>query len=222
MIFTAAAIVTDIEGTTTPIAFVRDVLFPYARARLASYAAAHPDDADVLEAARLAPDGDAVGALTRWMDQDAKVTPLKSLQGKLWNDGYLAGDLQGQLYPDVAPALRRWHAAGTRLAVYSSGSVEAQRLLFGHSSKGDLAALLSNFFDTRVGGKREASSYNAVAAALGVPAGTCLFLSDIEAELDAAAGAGMQVCQLVRPQDGTRASSRHAIAADFSSIEITA
>ena len=213
---------TDIEGTTTPIAYVRDVLFPYARARLPAYVAAHPDDADVLEAARLALDGDALAALLGWMDADAKTTPLKSLQGRLWNAGYLAGDLKGELYPDVAPALRRWHAAGTRLAVYSSGSVEAQRLLFGHSSEGDLTGLLERFFDTRVGGKREQASYAAVAEALAVPAGCCLFLSDVEAELDAAAEAGMQVCQLVRVSDETVASAQHPTAADFSLIEITA
>ena len=222
MNFSAGAIVTDIEGTTTPIAYVRDVLFPYARARLPAYVGAHPDDADVLEAARLAPDGDALAALLAWMDADAKVTPLKSLQGRLWNEGYLAGELRGDLYPDVAPALRRWHAAGTRLAVYSSGSVEAQRLLFGHSSDGDLAGLFDRFFDTGVGGKREPASYTAVAEALATPPGVCLFLSDVEAELDAAAGAGMQVCQLVRAADGTVASARHATAADFAAVEITA
>ena len=220
MNFSAGAIVTDIEGTTTPIAYVKEVLFPYARSRLAAYVEANPDDADVLEAARLAPDGNALAALLGWMDADAKVTPLKSLQGRLWKAGYVAGDLKGELYADVAPALRRWHAAGTRLAVYSSGSVEAQRLLFGHSSEGDLAGLFDQFFDTQIGGKRERASYVAVAEAFSVPAGDCLFLSDIEAELDAAAGAGMQVCQLVRPNDRTEASARYPVAADFSAIDI--
>jgi enolase-phosphatase E1 len=216
--FSASVIVTDIEGTTTPIAFVHDVLFPYARARLPAYVAANPTDPDVLEAARLSADGDALAALLGWMDADAKVAPLKSLQGRLWHEGYLAGTLQAVLYPDVAPALRRWHAAGKRLSVYSSGSVEAQKLLFGHTAEGDLCPLFGGFFDTRTGAKREAASYTAIAGDIGVPAATCLFLSDVEAELDAAAAAGMQTCQLVRAEDGTRPSARHPVAAEFSAI----
>jgi len=218
VIFSAAAIVTDIEGTTTPIAFVHEVLFPYAKARLPAYVAANPNDPDVLEAARLAADGDALAALLGWMDADAKVAPLKSLQGRLWREGYRTGALQAVLYPDVAPALRRWHAAGKRLCVYSSGSVEAQKLLFGHTAQGDLCPLFSFFFDTRTGPKRQAGSYTAIAGTIGVAAGACLFLSDVEAELDAARQAGMQTCQLVRPEDGTGASDRHPSLADFSAI----
>jgi enolase-phosphatase E1 len=218
MILSAAVVITDIEGTTTPIAFVHDVLFPYARRALPSYVAAHPEDADVREAARAAPDGDALAALLGWMDADAKIAPLKSLQGKLWREGYLAGDIAGVLYPDVAPALRRWHAAGARLCVYSSGSVQAQRLLFGHTAEGDLCPLFSGFFDTNTGAKRDAASYTAIARALDADAGSCLFLSDVEAELDAAGAAGMQTCQLVRPADGTVPSSRHPTQADFSAI----
>ncbi len=222
MNFSASAVITDIEGTTTPIAFVHDVLFPYARRALPAYVAAHPDDPDVQEAARLAPDSDALAALLGWMDADAKVAPLKSLQGRLWHGGYRAGEIEGVLYPDVAPALRRWHAAGLRLCVYSSGSVQAQRLLFGHTGEGDLCPLFSGFFDTRTGPKREAASYSAIARALAIPAARCLFLSDVEAELDAAAAAGLQTCQLVRPEDGTPASCRHPSRPDFSSIIPTA
>jgi enolase-phosphatase E1 len=220
--FSASAVITDIEGTTTPIAFVHDVLFPYARRRLPAYVAAHPDDADVLQAGNLAPDGDAASALLAWMDADAKLTPLKSLQGRIWHDGYKRGELVAKLYPDVAPALRRWHASGARLFVYSSGSVEAQRLLFGHSADGDLCGLFSDFFDTTTGAKREAASYAAIAAATGIPAGACLFLSDVEAELDAARRASMQTCQLVRPEDGTRASATHPHVADFAAVDVVA
>jgi enolase-phosphatase E1 len=217
------AIITDIEGTTTPISFVRDVLFPYAHARLPGFVAARGDEPAVAEAlaeaSRLAEGRDVVSALLGWMDADAKVTPLKTLQGLIWDEGYRRGDLLGVIYPDVPPVLRRWHSAGVRLYVYSSGSVAAQKLLFGWSDAGDLAALFSGFFDTRVGGKREAASYAAIARAVGLPAGEILFLSDIEAELDAAVAAGMSGCQLVRPSDGTRGSARHAQAADFGAVQ---
>ena len=217
-----AAVLLDIEGTTTPIRYVHGVLFPYARARLAELVRARADEPEVAhalaEVERLAPGGDPVAALLGWMDADAKVTPLKILQGILWRDGYRAGELRGEMYPDVPPCLRRWAAAGVRLFVYSSGSEEAQRLIFGHSGAGDLAALFGGFFDTRVGPKREPESYRAIARAVSLPPGEVLFLSDTEAELDAAAAAGSRVCQLVRAQDGTVASARHPAAATFAEV----
>ncbi len=216
-----AAIVTDIEGTTSRISFVHDVLFPYARARLPAFLAergAEPEvGAALAEVAALAPGVAPLDALLGWMDEDAKITPLKSLQGLIWAEGYASGALHGDLYPDVAPALLRWHAAGVRLYVYSSGSVPAQKLLFGHTPDGDLTSLFSGFFDTRVGAKREAASYAAIAQAIGLPASEILFLSDVAAELDAAAEAGFQVCQLVRPQDET-VSANHPTAADFDAV----
>jgi enolase-phosphatase E1 len=217
-----AAIVTDIEGTTTRIAFVHEVLFPYARARLEGFLRAHADRPDVAAAladtARLAPGIAPLAALLGWMDQDAKIGPLKAIQGMIWNDGYAAGALTGELYPDVAPCLRRWRSAGVRLFVYSSGSVAAQKLLFRHSSAGDLEGLFSGFFDTGVGPKREAASYAAIARALGLPAAEILFLSDVPQELDAAVSAGLRGCQLVRPEDGTQPSPAHAQAADFEQV----
>jgi enolase-phosphatase E1 len=217
-----AAILTDIEGTTTPIAFVRDVLFPYARARLADFLATQgrePAVAAVLaEAQRQAGDRPVQQALLAWMDDDAKVTPLKTLQGLIWDAGYRQGALKGRIYPDVPAVLHEWHAVGIRLYVYSSGSEAAQRLIFGHSDAGDLARLFSGFFDTRVGPKRDPGSYAAIAGATGLPAAAYLFLSDIGQELDAAAAAGMQTCQLVRPQDGTMAWAGHAQAIDFNEV----
>ena len=217
------AIVTDIEGTTTPIAFVRDVLFPYARANLESFLAGHGHDPAVAEALReaahLAEGRPVQHALLAWMDADAKVTPLKTLQGLIWNEGYRNGHLQGVLYPDVPPVLRRWHAAGIRLYVYSSGSETAQKLLFEHSEAGNLAALFSGFFDTRVGPKRAPESYAAIARAIGLPAGECLFLSDIGQELDAAAAFGMGCCQVVRAADGTLAWPGHPQATDFPGVQ---
>jgi len=157
--------------------------------------------------------------LLGWMDADAKQTPLKALQGLLWREGYESGALHGAMYPDVAPCLRRWHAAGLRLFIYSSGSTEAQRLIFGHSTAGDLTGLLSGYFDTRVGAKREAQSYRTIAQSIGMPPGAVLFLSDVEAELDAAGSAGFATCQLVRSTDSTVASARHGTAATFPEVE---
>jgi 2,3-diketo-5-methylthio-1-phosphopentane phosphatase len=147
------AILTDIEGTTSSIAFVHEVLFPYARTRLASYVAAHPDQvAPVLAEIRAREgalsDADCIARLIGWMDQDAKIGPLKTLQGMIWADGYRDGALKGHIYPDAVAGLRRWHAMGITLAVYSSGSVPAQKLLFGHSEAGDLTPLFSGWFDT--------------------------------------------------------------------------
>lgn len=217
------AVLLDVEGTTTPIAFVRDVLFPFARARLPELLRTRSDDPAVaaeLESVRqAAPGADVLGTLLGWMDADAKQTPLKALQGLLWREGYASGALRGAMYPDVAPCLQRWQGAGLRLFIYSSGSTEAQRLIFGHSTAGDLTGLLSGYFDTRVGAKRESGSYRAIAGSIGMAPGAVLFLSDVEAELDAAEAAGFATCQLVRPEDGTVTSARHATAATFPEVE---
>jgi len=132
------------------------------------------------------------------MDADAKVTELKDIQGRIWAEGYAAGELTGQVYPDAAQALRRWHNNTIRLAVFSSGSVAAQKLIFGHSDQGDLAPLFSCWFDTTTGPKREAMSYLLIADALGVPPADMLFLSDIMAEIDAAKAAGMRALLIDR------------------------
>lgn len=215
-------VLTDIEGTTTAIAFVHNTLFPFVAQALPEFLAVHqgvPEVAAVLaDVAAAEPGLPPLATLQGWMARDAKVTPLKALQGIMWRQGYADGRLRGHLWPDVAPALRAWHAAGTRLAVYSSGSEEAQRLLFGFSEAGDLAPLFDGFFDTRMGLKREAASYRHIAEALGLPAGEILFLSDVAEELDAAAQAGMPGCQLVRPEDGTKASGRHPQARDFTEV----
>ena len=204
------AIVTDIEGTTSSIAFVHEVLFPYARARLDRFVAAHPAEA----APVLSEVGD-VATLHRWMDEDRKATPLKTLQGLIWRQGYLAGELKGHVYPDAVEGLRRWRAQGLTLAVYSSGSEEAQKLLFGHSVAGDLSPLFSDWFDTRVGAKAEAASYAAIAAALGLAPAAILFLSDLAPEVAAARAAGLQTVRLVR--EGPRAPGE---AANFDEIAI--
>jgi enolase-phosphatase E1 len=218
-----AAVLTDIEGTTTAISFVHRVLFPYADQRLDAFLDAHgaepPVAALLAEAAADADAGaDVRAALHRWIAADRKFGPLKTLQGMIWDSGFRSGDLKAHLYPDVAPHLRAWRGAGLRLAVYSSGSVGAQKLLFGHTDEGDLTGLFSAFFDTALGAKREADSYARIAAALGIAPAGILFLSDVEAELDAAAASGLGTCQLVRAEDGTRPGARHRLAADFREV----
>lgn len=217
-----AAMLIDIEGTTTPVAFVKNVLFPYARDRLAAFLAAHAQDpavaAELAEVRRLAPGKPELDTLRHWIDIDAKITPLKTLQGLIWRQGYADGSLRGDLYPDVGPCLRLWSSAGIRLAVFSSGSAAAQKQIFGHSVAGDLTGLFTGFFDTHVGGKRDPDSYGRLAIALGLPTAEVVFLSDVEAELDAAATAGMRTCQLVRAEDGTEPTDRHAVAADFREV----
>ena len=214
----------DIEGTTTPIAFVHRALFPYARAALPALLrdrAHEPAVAAALEEIeRLAPGCEPLSQCIAWMDRDAKITPLKTLQGIAWADGYADGSLQGEIYPDVAAALRTWRGAGIRLAVYSSGSEAAQRLIFGHTPEGDLRPLFSEFLDTRIGGKRDASSYAAAAGLLETRPDRMLFLSDVEDELDAAATAGALTCQLVRAADATVAGNRHPVARDFGEVAV--
>ena len=211
-------ILTDIEGTTTAIAFVHRSLFPYAAEALPAFLARHAARADVAAILRDVPGEDKLATLRGWMEEDAKVTPLKALQGLVWRQGYEEGALRGHLWPDVAPALQDWHAAGLRLAVYSSGSEEAQRLLFRHSEAGDLEPLFEGFFDTRMGPTREAASYARIAGAWRALPGAILFLSDVAEELDAAREAGLSTCQLVRAGDGTAPSGRHPEAPDFNGV----
>jgi enolase-phosphatase E1 len=142
-----------------------------------------------------------VAVLQDWIREDRKHPALKALQGMLWKDGYERGDYRGHVYPDAVDALRRWHADGIPLHVYSSGSVDAQKLLFAHSEAGDLSGLFAGHFDTAVGGKREVGSYLRIAQELGLPPAEILFLSDVVEELDAARLAGMQTMLLDRPED---------------------
>lgn len=201
------AILTDIEGTTTPIAFVHEVLFPYARARLAPFCAERRAEAEVSAALKAARDLDGhpdfdldqtVALLLSWMDEDRKAGPLKTLQGLIWRKGYEEGVLKGQVYEDAAALLECWHSQGRKLFVYSSGSEEAQKLIFGYSDKGDMKSLFSGFFDTRVGAKVDSASYEAIAKAVGVAPGNILFLSDLPAEITAAKSAGLQVARIER------------------------
>jgi len=227
------AILTDIEGTTSSISFVRDVLFPYARRALPGFVRAHGDEAEVrrwldavaTEAGGLCQDDMIVETLQGWIDQDRKHTALKALQGLVWEAGYRQADFTAPIYPDAAQTLQRWHALGLPLYVYSSGSVPAQKLFFGHSDAGDLSGLFSGWFDTEVGGKREADSYSRIAQAIGVEPHAILFLSDVVEELDAARAAGMQTVLVDRPADYPQprqgdAAHGHTHVASFLEIEL--
>jgi enolase-phosphatase E1 len=219
------AVLTDIEGTTSALSFVKDVLFPYARERLAAYVAHHAREAAVAQLLADARaviggnpnDDDVVAQMLRWIDEDRKITPLKALQGLVWEDGYRQGHFQGHVYEDAVRHLRAWHARGLRLYVYSSGSVLAQKLLFGHTAYGDLTPLFAGFFDTTIGGKREAASYRAIAASIALPAGSIVFLSDVKEELDAGRTAGMQTRWLIR-EGNLDASPAHRQARSFDEL----
>lgn len=220
------AILTDIEGTTTSLAFVKEVLFPHARKHLAEFVRERRDAPEVARwveetrtLAGLGPGLEPVlEQLLRWMDEDRKATPLKALQGLIWEAGYRRGDFLGHLYEDAARKLREWHENGLALYVFSSGSVQAQQLLFAHTEFGDLTPLFTDYYDTRVGPKQEPGSYRDIAARIGHEPSAILFLSDIEAELEAARQAGLATCKLVRDGSG---ESAHPQARNFDEVIIS-
>lgn len=223
------AVLTDIEGTTTSISFVYDVLFPYAAARLDEYCSQPDPGSELAEALALLqrehaeepdlpPFGNGADYARRLMAEDRKSTGLKLLQGVIWEEGYRTGELRSHVFPDVPPALAAWQAAGLRLRIFSSGSVRAQKLLFAHTEAGDLTPLFEGFHDTTTGPKKEAASYAAIAEAYGLPAGEILFLSDVREELDAAAGAGMRTGMLVRPGNRPAEPGAHPVYRDFGEI----
>lgn len=206
---------------------MNEVLFPYARAHLRKFLAAHAAEAAVrrelaevahAEGRELTVEA-AAAVLEKWIDEDRKATPLKALQGMIWRQGYESGELKGHVYDDTPEFLRRWHERGLRLYVYSSGSVEAQKLIFGHTAHGDLTPLFSGYFDTRIGGKREPASYKTILRDTGLSGPDLLFLSDIGEELDAARAAGMKTCQLLR-DDKARPAITHLQARNFSEVRV--
>jgi enolase-phosphatase E1 len=199
------AVLTDIEGTTSSLAFVKDVLFPYARQALPQYVRAHESKLRNLTADIAATVGkqmltaqETIDILLQWMSEDRKVTPLKTLQGMIWKTGYESGELRSHVYEDAVQALRRWHARGLALYVYSSGSIEAQKLLFAHTPDGDLTPLFRGYFDTTTGPKLESRSYETIVSSLQLPASSVVFLTDHEGEIQAATAAGLQTVLLSR------------------------
>jgi enolase-phosphatase E1 len=223
------AILTDIEGTTSSISFVKDVLFPYARKRLPAFVETHADKPEVQhwlhEAAKeeglvSATQQEVIALLQRWIDEDRKATALKALQGMIWEEGYREGEFRAHVYAEVAPKLQEWKKQGVDLYVYSSGSVAAQKLLFAHSDAGDLTPLFSGYFDTETGPKRDAASYRRIIDAIGLPAADVLFLSDVNEELDAAGSAGLQTTLLARAPTLCPPGASHRCVADFDAIQL--
>jgi len=236
------AVLLDIEGTTTPFEFVYDVLFPFARRHVREFISQQRHSAEVradleaLKAERRA-DAEAGRGPTEWredsadsqveaatayvhwlMDQDRKSTALKSLQGKVWEDGYLSGELKGQVYADVPPAFERWRAQRRSIYIFSSGSVLAQKLLFAHTDRGDLTGYLQGYFDTNTGAKNDRASYERIGAAINSTAAEVLFVSDVTAELDAARDAGTGTALCVRPGRPAPEPRGHVIVNTFDVI----
>jgi enolase-phosphatase E1 len=213
----------DIEGTTTPIAFVYDVLFPYARQQMADYvhtadlADLHSEYEQDLQAGNNPPDwsSDPLPYVYWLMDRDHKSTALKRIQGEIWREGYRIGRLRGEVFDDVAPALKRWQAAGTDVRIFSSGSVLAQRLIFSTTAEGDLTQYLRGYFDTTTGPKNDPVSYRKIATAFGLPASEVTFISDVTRELDAAREAGMQTLLCVRPGNPVQSPHTHRVIKTF-------
>ena len=221
----------DIEGTTTAISFVYDVLFPYAAKRLPTFITERWSDpavaagcqavlADATATERTLPDQQAViVVIQRQMAADVKATGLKALQGLVWREGYESGQVQGHVYDDVPTQFKTWKAAGRQVAIYSSGSVLAQQLLFRHSVAGDLTSLLVNHYDTAMGPKRDAASYRAIAAHWGHAPQDIVFGTDQPAEAAAAVAAGMHAVVLMRPGNPPLpADLPFAVHADLNSI----
>ena len=235
---TVRGVLLDVEGTTSSVAFVYEVLFPYARRELADFLRrrwSEPDAARACEriardagASSLAAWGDAdaarervVAEALRLMDGDLKATGLKELQGLIWQDGYDAGRLKSHVYPDVPPALRRWAERGLDLRIYSSGSVGAQKVFFANTDAGNLLGLFRGHYDTTTGPKREAESYRRIAADMAMPPSAILFLSDVRQELDAAAEAGMRTALVVRPGNSSVAPGHgHPVVEDFELVDV--
>lgn len=231
IVFTGRGIVVDIEGTTSSIRFVTDVLFPFARERLASFLERRGGDADVRaacdriaqEAGMIHPVGTdwIIAEVNRLMDVDVKSTGLKSLQGLIWEEGYLRGELRSPVYPEVPPALREWRRRGRDVRVYSSGSVAAQKSFFAHTDFGDLLPEFLGHYDTTTGPKRESNSYRKIASDMGLSPDSLLFLSDVVAELDAAAAAGWATGLVDRPGNAPAPDRcSHPRITSFDQIEI--
>lgn len=226
------AIVTDIEGTTSSISFVKDVLFPYAAHNLPGYIREHRHElavqtqlqATACESGLDVHDIEAlIQQLLQWIREDKKITPLKALQGLIWQDGYEQGAYKAHVYSDAVEQLKNWHASGLQLFVYSSGSIHAQKLFFKYSEAGDLTGLFSDYFDTTIGAKQEAVSYQRIAKNTGLPASELLFLSDIEGELNAAQQAGLRTTWIVREGDSPHHPAglvtSHKVVAGFQQID---
>lgn len=219
-----SALLTDIEGTTSSISFVHEVLFPIAAEKLPAFLrenwgrGAITDEEKLLQKQGINDVEPAINTLLSYIENDVKDTALKSLQGRIWREAYESGEIKGHVYSDVKPALQKLKEEGKILAVFSSGSVEAQKLIFGYSEAGDLTPFFDAYFDTKTGSKKEALSYRRIAGQLGVEPEDVLFLSDVTAELDAASEAGMQTVLFLREGSQAPAGNSYKTMTSFSEI----
>ena len=224
--FEGKLILLDIEGTVSPLAFVHDVMFPYARQHAGVYLAKHWVTAVIAQLARdagvtaFATPAEAEAAVHRLMDVDAKATGLKQLQGLIWEEGFRNGELRSRIFDDVPHALADWCRKGCEIRIYSSGSVHAQKLFFAHTKRGDLTVHFSGYYDTTTGSKREAASYAAIAMDCGLPADQILFVSDVVEELNPARNAGMLTSFALRPGNKPAPSHDHPIITSLSDITL--
>lgn len=217
------AIVTDVEGTTSSISFVKDILFPYAKLHMAEFLQKNENEPEVAEQLKAIEDissaldlDEKIEQLLQWMEKDEKLTPLKVIQGLIWEKGYKDGDFHGHIYKDAYEALRQWHEKEIKLYVYSSGSIHAQQLLFGHTSYGDITEFFSGYYDTKIGKKTDPLSYLHIIQSVSFNASQILFLSDVTEELDAAKQTGMSTYCINRETETS--SGDHPQANDFSEI----
>jgi len=240
--FNGRGVLLDIEGTTSSISFVYDVMFPFARRALAEYLETHWSSPELAKTCEMmARDAGhracadwwhgsrdestqrsiVLGEANRLMDSDIKATGLKQLQGLIWRSGFESGELRAHLFDDVLPALERWTAGELDVRVFSSGSVAAQKLFFGHTIRGNLLHHFHGHYDTTLGPKREPASYTSIAAEFDLFAAEILFLSDVTGELDAAAAAGMQTALCIRPGNAeATAETKHPRLVSFDEIEL--
>ncbi len=223
-------ILSDIEGTTTSVKFVYDVLFPYFRAHIDELKKMSANEivqnafqktiyeANSVDGIKLKTIDDIIKTLLRWSEEDRKMTPLKTLQGILWKKGYQNKELKGHVYNDVMPNFKKWTSQGMKVGIFSSGSVEAQKLIFKHSDSGDLTPFISHYFDTETGSKRDSATYSKIAMNIDQNPDSILFLSDVVAELEAADKAGFQTIQLIRPET---IANWHTTVSNFDEIRIS-
>ncbi|KFZ36270.1 haloacid dehalogenase [Shewanella mangrovi] len=212
------AIIVDTAGTTTDHAFIHDVLFPYSIKAMPTYLAQHKDDVLVdnciCDTREMALEEDAsiervAEILQQWVKEDRKATPLKTLQGLIWKEGYAKGEFTGHIFPDFIDAATRFKARGIRLYSFSSASAEAQKLLFSHSDGGDLTEIFNGHFDTRTGGKQDKQAYSNIINTISMAPKQVMFISDLADELKAAQSAGLQTCQMLRDPAEAAGSFRH-------------
>jgi len=224
--FGGKLILLDIEGTVSPLAFVHDVMFPYARQHAGVHLAKLWGTAVIAQLARdagvtaFASPAEAEGAVHRLMDADAKVTGLKQLQGMIWEEGFRNGELRSRIFDDVPFALAIWCRQGREVRIYSSGSVHAQKLFFAYTKRGDLSVHFSGYYDTTTGSKRETASYTAIATDCGLPTDQILFVSDLVEELNAARNAGMLTALALRPDNKPTPAHDHPVITSFSEIAL--